>query len=150
MNSNNNAIRECYDYNFSPSQNNRNDELNYQHSSDTISHHNHWVNTAPSGSEFYLPFPDGRIYYVTYTELNQYDIARRLNSGMYTPNYQLQNLIQQKIAQQNCNCNCNCNRQGTITFQPSSFNNTYVGPSNMQNTGFDVSLQQNNYQQCQQ
>ncbi|CAB4476848.1 hypothetical protein RhiirA1_458856 [Rhizophagus irregularis] len=169
MNSNNNT---CYDnyYNFSPSQNDRNDELNYQHSSDTISHHNHCVNIAASGSEtfeFYYPLqngPNGRVYYVTYTELSLYDIAKRLNNGIngiYTPNHQsphhinVQNLIGEQIAQQNCNCSCSCNRnrQGTITIQPASFSNAYatnIGPSNMQNAGFEVSLQQNNYQQYQQ
>ncbi|RGB30958.1 hypothetical protein C1646_764664 [Rhizophagus diaphanus] len=163
MNSNNNT---CYDnyYNFSPSQNNRNEQLNYQHSSDTMSHHNHRVNTAASGSEtfeFYFPLPNGRFYFVTYTELNLYDIAQRLNNGIngiYTPNHQsphLQNLIVEQIAQQNCNCGCSCNRnrQGTITIQPASFSNAYptnIGPSNIQNAGFEVSLQQNNYQQFQQ
>lgn len=164
MNSNNNTTWESCGNDFASLQINRNNELNYQHPSGTISninHHNCYVYTAASESktfEFYFPLPnDTRIYHVTYTELNQDDIARRLNYGNnginLSPNYQIphhynvQNLIQQQIAQRNCCSNCNCNRQDTIIIQP---DNAYVksfGPSNMQNAEFEGSLQQNNFQQ---
>ena len=60
--------------------------------------------------EFYLPLPnDTRVYHVTYTELNSFDIARRLNNNInlshiadyHLPHHHnIQSLIQQLIHQQ--------------------------------------------------
>src|SRR4051794_23892452 len=62
-----------------------NNEVDIQLSIDNVEMSNqntYTVAPAPRNTtfEFYLPFPTGRILYVTYTELNTFEIASLLNN----------------------------------------------------------------------
>ncbi|GBC09688.1 hypothetical protein RclHR1_09040007 [Rhizophagus clarus] len=139
---------------------NNNNEPSYRQTSNVgMPSRNHNSGPATSGPktfEFYFPLSndtnDTRIYYVTYTELNSLDIARRLNENIdlsHIPNYQLsnhhnvQNSIQRQIVQRNFNVyNCNCNYIQEDTLRPYD---TYI--TDIQNSsGHEVLLQPNNYQ----
>ncbi|RIA97129.1 hypothetical protein C1645_314545 [Glomus cerebriforme] len=80
--------------------------VNMPNTNSTILHDNTVAPPQNTTFEFYLPLPnDTRVYYVTYTELDSLEIARRLNNGMnngmnISPfHYNIQSLIHQLIHQ---------------------------------------------------
>jgi hypothetical protein len=108
------------------------------------------TNLAPQNItyEFYLPLPnEGRIYYVTYTELDTLEIARHLNNridlshipnNQFSRHYNIQSLIHQQFQQVQQPVNQQQQSFNNMTQVYSNYNDSNENiTDNMQDTGYD-------------